>query len=442
MNFVSYAQNFEDVMLWRALRHVEHGFYVDVGAQHPVIDSISKAFYEQGWRGVHVEPVQAYADLLRQDRPDDTVLQMALSDSEGILDLNVIPDTGLSTAVGAYAERHQAEHGFAHTTVKVPMLTLRNALQFLDGKDVHWLKIDVEGLEEKVLRGWDPQRLRPWIMVIEATVPTTAEVDYEAWEPLVTGAGYRFAYFDGLNRFYVADEHAELMDAFSSPPNVFDNARLSGLASSELCRELIARHQAELAEARLAQANAEDERIASAAQVLAAERELNGRLQAEVDTLRLLPAHLEGLQREAARLHTHIEWMQGQQDTALREADRLHAHIAWMQRQSDAVAREREHYAAGAEALRQQVAVLQASTSWRVTAPMRGAVDLARRVKRGLRRLVRGAQPVPTPQAPAHVQAPVQPAAAAHDEQVLRELSPRANRILAEIHQVINSKAD
>ena len=32
MSFISYAQNFEDVMLWRALKHVENGFYIDVGA--------------------------------------------------------------------------------------------------------------------------------------------------------------------------------------------------------------------------------------------------------------------------------------------------------------------------------------------------------------------------------------------------------------------------
>ena len=46
MNFVSYAQNFEDVLLWRALRDIEHGFYVDVGAQDPVTDSVSLSFYE------------------------------------------------------------------------------------------------------------------------------------------------------------------------------------------------------------------------------------------------------------------------------------------------------------------------------------------------------------------------------------------------------------
>ena len=35
MPFISYAQNYEDVILWRALRDVEHGFYVDVGAADP-----------------------------------------------------------------------------------------------------------------------------------------------------------------------------------------------------------------------------------------------------------------------------------------------------------------------------------------------------------------------------------------------------------------------
>ena len=112
------------------------------------------------------------------------------------------------------------------------------------GKDVHWLKIDVEGLEEKVLKGWDSQILRPWIMVVEATIPNSPEVDYVNWDPILIAADYQFVYFDGLNRFYVAKEHAELAEAFSCPPNVFDSVELSGLASSQLCRGLIASHQA------------------------------------------------------------------------------------------------------------------------------------------------------------------------------------------------------
>jgi hypothetical protein len=48
MAFRSYAQNFEDLMLYRALGKVERGFYIDIGAQHPEIDSVSKAFFDRG----------------------------------------------------------------------------------------------------------------------------------------------------------------------------------------------------------------------------------------------------------------------------------------------------------------------------------------------------------------------------------------------------------
>ena len=58
-------------MLWRALGRIENGFYIDVGAHDPVVDSVSKAFYEHGWRGLHVEPLPEYAAVIRQDRPDE-----------------------------------------------------------------------------------------------------------------------------------------------------------------------------------------------------------------------------------------------------------------------------------------------------------------------------------------------------------------------------------
>ena len=72
MTFVSYAQNFEDVLLWRLLHDVERGQYLDIGAQDPVFDSVSLAFYNAGWRGLHVEPTPAYAARGREARPDDS----------------------------------------------------------------------------------------------------------------------------------------------------------------------------------------------------------------------------------------------------------------------------------------------------------------------------------------------------------------------------------
>lgn len=242
MSFVSYAQNFEDVILWRALHHIKNGCYVDVGAQHPVIDSVSKAFYEKGWRGIHFEPVPQYAALLREDRPEDIVIEAALSNVDGTLELNVFPETGLSTLVDAYAERHQHDEGLVRERIHVPVLTLKSGLKALAGREVHWLKIDVEGHEENVLKGWDSTILRPWIMVVEATIPNSPKVEYQSWEQLLLEAGYAFVYFDGLNRFYIAKEKPELRAAFSSPPNVFDEIVLTEYSS--MCRGVLASNRA------------------------------------------------------------------------------------------------------------------------------------------------------------------------------------------------------
>ena len=57
MTFISYAQNFEDVILWRAFKNLQNGFYVDVGANDPINDSVTQAFYEKGWRGINIEPI-------------------------------------------------------------------------------------------------------------------------------------------------------------------------------------------------------------------------------------------------------------------------------------------------------------------------------------------------------------------------------------------------
>jgi len=78
VTFVSYAQNFEDVMLWRALRQVAHGFYIDVGAGHPDESSVTRAFYDRGWRGLNIEPSEHYFQRLAAARPLDTNLQLAL----------------------------------------------------------------------------------------------------------------------------------------------------------------------------------------------------------------------------------------------------------------------------------------------------------------------------------------------------------------------------
>jgi FkbM family methyltransferase len=222
----SYAQNYEDVMLWRALKHVPSGFYIDVGAYSPDLHSVTRLFYEAGWRGINIEPLPKMLDALKARRPHDVNIGVAVSDVAGVQKFHNIGETGLSTLSIKDAERAFDAIG-ADSVINVKVMSLADIWEahVPPGQHVHFLKIDVEGLEENVIRGADWKRHRPWIIVVESTIPLSTVENHHGWDPLLCEAGYDFVWFDGLNRFYVAAEHEDLAQAFNAPPNVFDGFR-------------------------------------------------------------------------------------------------------------------------------------------------------------------------------------------------------------------------
>ena len=241
--FISFAQNAEDVILRRALGHLPRGNYVDVGAFDPQVDSVTYHLYQAGWRGINVEPVPAFHAAMVEGRPEDVNVRVAAGAAPGELTFHVIPETGLSTLRADIATRH-ATGGRDVEQSTVEVRTLDSLLdEHLPGAPLHLLKIDVEGAEADVLAGLDLTRHRPWVVLVEATEPTTTEPSHAAWEAALLDHDYRFCLFDGLSRWYVAAEHAaELGPALSYPACVFDDflpARAAAaLQSTERAREL------------------------------------------------------------------------------------------------------------------------------------------------------------------------------------------------------------
>ena len=222
MTFISYAQNFEDVMLWRALKHVENGFYIDVGANDPEEDSVTKAFYDRGWHGINIEPVPEYYKRLSDQRPHDINLAMAAGASDGELTLFDIPCVrGWASPNEIIADNYRKE-GFDVEVLTVPARTLTSICEEYATGEIHFLKIDVEGHEGEVIRGMNFGIWRPWVLVIEAIQPNSQISIHEQWEKVFIEQGYSFVYFDGLNRYYVADEHKEIEGELKVQPNVLD----------------------------------------------------------------------------------------------------------------------------------------------------------------------------------------------------------------------------
>jgi FkbM family methyltransferase len=267
--FISYAQNAEDVVLWRALRHLPKGRYVEVGANHPTQSSITRAFYDRGWTGIEIEPVTQFVEAFRAQRPDDVVVQAAVTDSDAeTVTLHVIADTGLSTLDDAIGEKHRSQ-GWTTREETVPARRLDDILDehLATGDDIHFMVVDTEGSERGVLASVDLRRWRPWVLVVEATAPNSTVPVHGAWEPLVVAAGYEFCLFDGLSRFYVAEEHAAtLRPALTTPANPLDD--FLTYQQHELEQEL-ASARAELAQLRTAHEEALQEIVRWRGTVLA-----------------------------------------------------------------------------------------------------------------------------------------------------------------------------
>jgi FkbM family methyltransferase len=254
MTFISYAQNFEDVILWRALSHIKSGFYVDLGAWSPDTHSVTKAFYDNGWSGVNVEPHPDMARELRVHRPRDQNLEMAVAEIDGFAEMSFIGDTGLSTLDSDVARSHQNSHPTTSRAV-VPVLSLITLWEkyIVAGQQVHFLKIDIEGSEKAAIAGNDWKINRPWVLVVEATVPMSQAPSYADWEPILFEANYVFVYNDGINRFYAAQERSEIMSSFGNPPTVFDGFTLVSEVEAE-SRAVKAESRAMAAESRVVEA--------------------------------------------------------------------------------------------------------------------------------------------------------------------------------------------
>jgi len=347
----SYAQNFEDVILWRALKHIKNGFYIDVGAQDPVVDSVSRAFYQNGWRGVHAEATTHYADKVRRDRPDELVIQAAIGVGRGFLRFFEIPETGLSTSSYDIAMNHRAA-GYKVTETEVPLVPLSAVFEQAGNHEVHWLKIDVEGMEQSVIESWPPSQARPWIVVVESTLPNSQITTHDAWEPMLLSLGYSFVYFDGLSRFYVSEKHPELRQAFGPGPNFFDYFVLADTSP------FVDTSAAVDAERKLLVLTKE-----------ATEREIH---------LQAAQHELDDLRTQLDRLRTNHDDMSAAVDNERFARAAVEAALVAMKSSHD---NERLARASAEAAL----VAMRSSRSWRITAPLRHASRLVGYLWRGSR---------------------------------------------------------
>ena len=223
---VTYSQYNEDLILSAFLYDVKQGFYIDVGANSPEVDSVTKLFYKIGWHGINIEPIKSLYEELVKERPKDINLQLGIGSKPGFeVFREYVGKEGHST----FDEKQKQEYSSNNEYIdyKVRIDTLENVLKSYKANHIHFLKIDVEGFEYQVVAGNDWRKYRPEIICIEANHT------YQDWESILIKNEYNLLIFDGLNKYYVAQESynrtigfvERLIDIYhkSIQPNTYSN---------------------------------------------------------------------------------------------------------------------------------------------------------------------------------------------------------------------------
>lgn len=213
----SYSQNGEDALLARLFEGQKTGFYIDIGASHPEKLSVTKRFYDYGWRGINIDPIISAIELFNEIRPDDLNINCAIGLSVGVTEFNFVKNYPELSAVNL---KDTISSGYLVETIYVNMMRGDDIFENHVKTTVDFLKIDVEGHEYEVIKSIDWMFNRPRVLVVEATIPNAdfpgwenfdSILTHDKWEFMLLDADYKFAYFDGLNRYYIRSEDQELL---------------------------------------------------------------------------------------------------------------------------------------------------------------------------------------------------------------------------------------
>ncbi len=171
------------------------GFFVEVGANDPVLFSQTHHLEQLGWSGLLIEPIPELCEQLTSQRPRSKVVAAACSSAErvGTATFHVARNTAQSTFAP-----DTATTGIQYMrTIDVSVRTLDEILDTHGARAIDFVSVDVEGFQLDVLRGLDLQRHQPALLLIEDHL---LDLRTHRW---VTQRGYQLVKRTGLNNWYI-----------------------------------------------------------------------------------------------------------------------------------------------------------------------------------------------------------------------------------------------
>lgn len=166
-----YSQEGEDIILSEFFPNKKDGFFVDIGAHHPMRFSNTYMFYKRGWRGINIDAMPNSMKAFEIKRPRDINLEMGVSGKEGEMTYYMFDDPALNGFSKDLSKERDTNSNFEIVEErKIKTYPLSNILdKYLPkGQKIDFMSVDVEGLDLMVLKSNDWKKYSPSVILVES----------------------------------------------------------------------------------------------------------------------------------------------------------------------------------------------------------------------------------------------------------------------------------
>ncbi len=193
----SYSQDGEDMILKALFEQKKgyKGFFVDVGAHHPVRYSNTNYFYKRGWKGINIEPTPSAIGAFNTFRKRDVNLNIGIGPEKTKLKFYCFNEPALNSFSEEVSKKIDAESD-KYRIIKeldIDVLPLGDVLdQHLPANTkIDFLSIDVEGLDYQVLLSNNWSKYKPDVILVEESV-NVDDLNNSPIYKFLKDMGYRF----------------------------------------------------------------------------------------------------------------------------------------------------------------------------------------------------------------------------------------------------------
>ena len=144
-------------------KNKKNGIYIDVGSHQPFLNNNTYRLYKRGWTGINIDLDFNTIDMFNFFRKKDVNIQTAISDKEEERDLFFFHNRSAINTLSVVSGSNSKE------IKKIKTRSLNDVIEdsVFKNKKIDFVSIDVEGFELNVLKGFDLNKYKPDLIMIE-----------------------------------------------------------------------------------------------------------------------------------------------------------------------------------------------------------------------------------------------------------------------------------